>query len=243
MKKYGILSYFLLNLLVYLQNMLNFCMKKILIIEDDRDLSSTVVKFLTMKSFECSAVYDGELALSKVYEHNYDLLLLDVKLPSMNGFEVAKEIRKSSNIPIIFLTSLSGQSDVENGFISGGDDYLTKPFSLNELYLRINVILRRLYNNESIITIEKNIYFDTEKLLLMKDEKSVHLISKEIRLLSLFLQHPNKIFTREEIFESLYDFSQEPSESSLRVFINTLRKVIGKEKIETIKNVGYRYVK
>jgi len=218
-------------------------MKKILVIEDDRDLSSTVVKFLNLKSFECSAVYDGELALNKIYENNYDIILLDVKLPSMNGFDVAKEIRKSSTVPIIFLTSLSAQSDVENGFLSGGDDYLTKPFSLNELYLRINVILRRLYNNESIITIDKDIYFDTEKLLLMKNEQPIRLIAKEIRLLSLFLQHPNKIFTREEIFESLYDFTQEPSESSLRVFINTIRKVIGKEKIETIKNVGYRYVK
>jgi DNA-binding response OmpR family regulator len=217
-------------------------MKKILVIEDDRDLNSTIIKFLKIKSFECDGVYDGEVALEMVYENHYDLLLLDGKLPSMHGFELAQEIRKFSTIPIIFLTSLSSEKDVENGFMYGGDDYMIKPFSLNELFLRINAVLRRVYKNEGIISITSDIYFNTEKLILVKDNKEVHLTSKEIRLLELFLQNPKKIFTRDEIFELLYDYNQEPSEASLRVFINSIRKIIGKEKIQTIKNIGYKYV-
>ena len=217
-------------------------MRKILVVEDDKDLSDTIIKFLTIKSFVCKPVYDGRTAIETAYEDYYDLILLDIKLPFMNGFDVAKEIRKSSSVPIIFLTSLSAQNNIELGFTSGGDDYLTKPFSLNELYLRANAILRRVYSNKKIVTVSTNIYFDTEKLILFKDNKEVRLTSKETRLLSLFLQKQNKIFTRSEIFELLYDYNQEPSEASLRVFINTIRKIIGKKRIETIKNVGYRYV-
>ncbi len=217
-------------------------MKKILVVEDDKDLSSTIIKFLKLKDFACDAVYDGEEALYKVYENHYDLILLDIKLPSLNGLQAAKEMRKSSHVPIIFLTSLSSQKDIENGFMHGGDDYLSKPFSLNELYLRINAILRRVYKNENIISICDTIHFNTETSLLIKDEKPVHLTSKELRLLELFLQNPNKTFDRRTIFELLYDYNQEPSEASLRVFINTLRKIIGKEKIETVKNIGYKYV-
>ena len=217
-------------------------MKKILIIEDDRDLNSTVTKFLKIKSFECESAYDGEVALSMIYENRYDLILLDIKLPSMNGFKVAQEIRSFSAVPIIFLTSLSSQDDIEKGFLKGGDDYILKPFSLNELYLRINAVLKRIYKNETLITIAPNIYFNTDTKTLLKNEKNIHLTQKEMQLLDLFLQNPNKVFTREELFEHLYDYEGKPSEASLRVFINTLRKIIGKEKIETIKNFGYRYV-
>ena len=217
-------------------------MKSILIVEDDRDLNSTVTKFLKIKSFQCESAYDGEVALSMVYENRYDLILLDVKLPSMDGFKVAQEVRSFSTIPIIFLTSLSSQDDIEKGFLKGGDDYLVKPFSLNELYLRINAVLKRMYKNETLITISPNIYFNSDINTLFKNAISIHLTQKEMQLLSLFLQNPNKIFKREEIFEHLYDYNDAPSTASLRVFINTLRKIIGKEKIETIKNIGYRYV-
>ncbi len=218
-------------------------MKKILTIEDDRDLNSTITKFLKMKSFECESAYDGEEALSIVYENKYDLILLDVKLPSMDGFRVAKEIRSFSNIPIVFLTSLSGEENIVKGFSNGGDDYLVKPFSLNELHSRINAVLRRVYKNETLIIIDSNTYFNTDTKMLLKDEKNIHLTQKEMSLLVLFLENPNKIFSQDEIFQHLYDYGDEPNAASLRVFINSLRKMIGKEKIETIKNIGYRYVK
>ncbi len=217
-------------------------MKKLLIVEDDVDLSTTIVKYLKIKSFSCEAVYDGEDAVNIAYEKNFELILLDIKLPSLNGFEVAKKIREFSNVPIIFLTSLDTQEDIEKGFLHGGDDYITKPFSLNELYLRINAILRRNFKNETTILISKDIVFNTSNATLTKNKKDIHLTSKEILLLSLFLQNIDKTLSKEEIFSHLYEYEEEPSDASLRVFINRLRKIIGKEKIQTVKNIGYRYV-
>jgi len=216
--------------------------RKILIVEDDIDLNSTITKFLGMKGFEVKSVFDGQDAVESVYEETFHLMVLDVKLPSLNGFEVAKELRKFSTLPIIFLTSLDAQKDVEAGFKEGGDDYMTKPFSLNELLLRIEAVMRRIYGNTSHIIIDKNIYFDIEKLALYKEKQVVSLTEKEIKLLSLFLENREKVFTRDTIFEVLYDYAEEPNEASLRVFINRIRNIIGKEKIKTIKNVGYTYV-
>ena len=217
-------------------------MKKILIVEDDRDLNESIAKFLTMRFFECVSVFDGQEAVDLVYEKHFDIIILDVKLPSMNGFSVAKEIRSFSNVPIIFLTSLSSQEYIERGFLQGGDDYITKPFSLNELYLRINAIIKRVYKNETIITISSDTYFNLDNQTLYKKNRPVHLTQKELALLKLFLQNPNKIFSKDEIFNHIYEYDEEPSDASLRVFITTLRKIIGKNKIETIKNVGYRYI-
>lgn len=216
--------------------------RKLLIVEDDSDLNSTLVKFLTIKGFEVVSAFDGQEAVDNVYEHTFDLIVLDVKLPTLNGFEVAQEVRAFSATPIIFLTSLDAQKDVEKGFEQGGDDYMTKPFSLNELLFRIQAIFRRIYGNENIIDIDETCYFNAEKLTLYKENKIIALTDKEIKLLSMFLKQKEKTFTREEIFEVLYDYAEDPNEASLRVFINRLRKIIGKQKIKTVKNVGYAYV-
>ena len=216
--------------------------KNILIVEDDIDLNSTISKFLIHKGFEVSSVYDGQSAVEKVYEYQYNLILLDVKLPSLNGFEVAKNIREFSSVPIIFLTSLNSQDDIENGFISGADDYIIKPFSLNELVLRVEAILRRIYKNEHKIEIANNIYFNSDKLVLYKNEHIVDLTAKEITLLALFLQNQGKILSKDEIFNILYQYDEMPNEASLRVFVTKLRAIIGKDKIENIKGVGYKYV-
>jgi DNA-binding response OmpR family regulator len=101
---------------------------KILLVEDDRDLSETIKEYL--KDYEIDIADDGEEAIKKAYENNYDLIILDIKLPKVDGFSVAQEIRKIKSTPIIFLTSLDSENDVEKGFLSGGDDYIKKPFSL-----------------------------------------------------------------------------------------------------------------
>ena len=108
-------------------------MGKILVVEDNLELNETLKEFLEFSNFEVVSVFDGEEAVAKSYENHFDIIILDVKLPKLNGFQVATKIREFSNIPIIFLTSLDDEKDIEKGFISGGDDYLTKPFSLKEL--------------------------------------------------------------------------------------------------------------
>jgi len=213
---------------------------KILLVEDDIDLNETIKEFLEDK-YKIISVFDGEEAINKVYEEDIDLIILDVKLPNKNGFEVAKEIRKIKDTPIIFLTSLNTQKDIEKGFLSGGDDYIIKPFSLKELLLRIQAILRRVYKNE-IIKIDENISFDVNNLILIKNGEKIHLKPKITKLLKLLLKKRGQVVSKDEIINEIYSFDETPNLNSIKTFINNLRNVIGKDKIETIKNIGYRFV-
>jgi len=206
---------------------------KVLIVEDDIDLNSTIKKFLGIKNIECFSVFDGDEAINLVYEKQFDLIILDVKLPKINGFEVTKAIRKFSNIPIIFLTSLDSEIDIEKGFLSGGDDYIIKPFSLNELFLRIKAILKRVYKDE-MVKINDEVYFDTIKSALIVNNQEINLSQKELKLLELFLKNQDKILSKEEIFNTIYDFDEESNEASLRVWISTLNWDKHKNKIQTI---------
>ncbi len=215
---------------------------KILIVEDDAELNQTLKDFLELSGFSAESVFDGERAVDSVYEKNFDLVLLDIRLPSIDGFEVARQIRKFSKVPIIFITALSGEANVVKGFLRGADDYIRKPFSLEELKHRINAVLRRTFGNQDIIEIDERTVFDVARMVLLRDGKIVHLKNKEFMLLKLFLQNRNRVITKEEIFEVLYEIDEEPNENSLRTFIRNLRSVIGKDKIETVKNMGYRYV-
>jgi len=212
---------------------------KVLLVEDDFDLNETVKEYLE-NFYEVESVFDGEEAVNRAYETHPDIIVLDVKLPKKNGFEAAEEIRKFSKAPIIFLTSLDGEKDVEKGFLSGGDDYIKKPFSLKELRLRIDAILKRVYGDSKKVKI-KDFEFDLESLELYKDGKVIHLKPKVAELLKFFIQNKNKIVSKEEIFDYLYDF-EEPNEASLRTFVNSLRAVLGKDAIVTVKNRGYKFV-
>ena len=214
---------------------------KLLIVEDDKDLNDTLSDFLG-EFYEVKSLFDGEEAINQVYENHFDLIILDVKLPKLNGFEVAKEIRKFKTTPIIFLTSLDREKDIEKGFLSGADDYIKKPFSLKELKFRIDAILKRVYQNQEKININGYI-FDTKNLELFKDNQKIHLKTKELKLLTLFLKNPNQVLSKEEIFKEIYNFDEVYNENSLRTFIRSLRAVLGGEVIETIKGVGYKFVK
>jgi len=211
----------------------------LLIVEDDKDLNDTLFDFLSDK-FEILRAFDGEEALKLAYEKNIDLIVLDVKLPKIDGFEVASEIRKFKTTPIIFLTSLDSQNDIEKGFLSGADDYIKKPFSLKELFFRIEAILKRVYKAKKIKI--KNFTFDMKNLELFNKDKKIHLKTKEAKLLKLFLTKQNQIITKEEIFSEIYEYDETPNENSLRTFIRDLRYILGSNVIETIKGVGYKFV-
>ncbi len=216
---------------------------RILLVEDDIELNHTIAEFLNMSNFDVVSVYDGEEAINSVFETNFDVVLLDIKLPKMNGFDVARELRKNFSVPIIFITSLDGETNVVKAFLNGGDDYIRKPFSLKELKVRIDAILRRVYGNlDALIKISDGVEFDLDKLELYKNGERVKLKTKELKLLKLFLQNKGKVLSKGIIFDNIYDYDEEPNEYSLRTFINNLRRVIGREKIETVKNTGYRYV-
>jgi two-component system OmpR family response regulator len=213
---------------------------KILLVEDDIDLNETIKEYL-QNYYEIESVFNGEEALKKAYENNYDVMIFDVKLPKMNGFSVVKEIRKFKNTPVVFLTSLDGEKDVEKGFLSGGDDYIKKPFSLKELKYRIDAIIKRVYGDTNRVKLKNGFEFDFNNLELKKDNQIIHLKPKVAELLKFFIQNRNRVVSKEEIFEYLYGLN-EPNEKSLRTFINNLRTVLGKETIETISGIGYKFV-
>ena len=167
---------------------------KILYLEDDANLSETVEEFLIDEGFDVLSVYDGDEAIEAVFKQSFDLLILDVNVPSINGFELLKSLRDANiQTPAIFTTSLSGIDDLSKGFNSGADDYMKKPFLLKELLFRIKALLKREYKTQaSLIDINKNTTFNTETNELFIDNEKIPFNSKESLLLKLLLKHRNE---------------------------------------------------
>ncbi len=216
---------------------------KILLLEDDMELSDTIAKFLRTKGFEVVQSFDGKEAAAKMYETCFDLWLLDVKVPFQNGIDLLAEFRRVGHVtPTIFITSLHGADDATRGFDAGCDDYIRKPFALKELLARIEAVIKRRYPgaNETIKIDEKR-RFDPINFTLTFEDERIPLKPKESRLLALFLQNPDKTLRKEEIFDALWDYGETPNEGSLRTFVKVLRRHLGKARIETVKEIGYRY--
>ena len=216
----------------------------LLLLEDDLQLNETVKQFLERKGYKVYCAYDGLQAEEIAYEKHIDLMLLDVKVPQLNGFDFLKGLREAKKeMPAIFITSLNSVDDVERGFEVGCDDYIRKPFALKELLIRIEALLKRTFEtHQSEIVISEGLVFDHKELRLLRNGEVVALKTKELKLLSLFLQHPNELLPYDVIYEALWEYGESPSSGSLRTYIKRLRAKIGKEHIETIKNIGYRFV-
>lgn len=217
---------------------------KILLLEDDLTLNETIVEFLEENSYIVTPAYDGEEASDIIYEQQFDLFLLDVNVPNINGFELLKQKREDGvTTPAIYITSLNSMDSLEDGYKSGCDDYIRKPFALKELLFRIESILKRgfFHKTTARIKIASDIEYDTDSNTLFVNKSEVVLSTKEALLLKLFLQHQNEAISHEVIYENLWDYEESPSESSLRTYIKNLRKIIGKERIVSIKKLGYRF--
>ncbi|MBD3789641.1 MAG: response regulator transcription factor [Campylobacterales bacterium] len=220
-------------------------MGKILLLEDDQNLNETITEFLEDLGHEVVSVTDGFEAQEKLYESKYDLLLLDVNTPGINGFDLLKESRKNGvTAPAIYITSMNSVEDLEKGFESGCDDYIRKPFALKELKIRVDTLLKRSFYHasEELISISGNIKYDIKSHDLLIDGKVVTLGNKESKLLKLFLKHEGEVLVHERIYEHLWDFDEEPSDTALRTYIKNLRKIIGKDRIVSIKKQGYKFV-
>ena len=206
-------------------------------------LNEMICEYLNANHHETTSVKSYEKALNLAYENDFDLWIFDVKVIGGNGFELLEELRNANKLtPCIFTTSLNDVKDLNKGFLSGCDDYLKKPFELAELLLRVNNLIKRNYAHKinQIEDLGDNLSFDIYKKTLYKSGKYVNLSNKESRLLALFLQNKNRVLTREEIYSSIWDYDEIPSELSLRVYIRNLRKYLGK-KIVSRPKVGYIY--
>ena len=217
----------------------------ILLLEDDQQLSDTVKQFLTYQGYEVHCAYDGLQAQDIAYEKHIDLMLLDVKVPHQSGYDFLQTLRdKGVQTPAIFITSLNSVEDVTRGFDIGCDDYIRKPFALKELLVRVDSVLKRRYDSyDDKIDLGEGVFFNTKENILTKNNERVPIKTKELKLLALFLENPNELLSYDKINERLWEYDEEPSAGSLRAYVKTVRTFLGKDNIETIKNVGYRFVK
>lgn len=211
-------------------------MKKILLLEDDPILTETLVELLESENFLVTHVNDGEKALDATFKETFDLMLLDVNVAFLNGFELLKTLRESEDkTPAIFLTALTDIASLSKGFDIGADDYIKKPFDFDELLVRIHALLRKSYESYSNEIKVGLFTFKIDTKELYKESQFIHLSYIESALCSLFFKKINKTLSKDEIFHSL---DREISDGSLRVHITKLRKV-GLD-ITSIKGIGYR---
>jgi DNA-binding response OmpR family regulator len=222
---------------------------KILYVEDDVNLGFVTTDNLKLKGYQTVYCNNGKTALDAFKKESFDICILDVMLPEIDGFTVARKIReKNKSIPIIFITAKTMKEDRITGFMTGADDYITKPFSIEELLLRIEVFLKRskITENKTALPIHFNIgnyYFDFEGLFLELKKERKQLTLKEAELLRFFCMNQDKILKREEILKSLWGDDDYFMGRSLDVFISRLRKYLDKDKrisIENIHGVGFR---
>jgi len=222
---------------------------KLLLVEDDENLGFLLKDNLEMSGYVVRLCSDGALGLTAFHNEQYHLCIFDVMLPFKDGFTLAKDVRKyNQKIPIIFLTAKNQKDDRIKGFKVGGDDYITKPFSLEEFLLRIEAILKRVYDrpttsDQSLQFTFGNFSFDFNNQLLNIKGKTTKLTNKEARLLKMLVQHKNQVVERDVIMKTIWEDDGYFVARSMDVFISKLRKYLAHDPMLSIKNVhgvGYR---
>lgn len=214
-------------------------MIRILIVEDEAAISSMVALSLRKHGYFCECVSDGEEAADRIEDGQHDLILLDVMLPGLSGFELMEIIRPRS-IPVIFLTARDAVNDRVKGLQMGAEDYIIKPFAVTELLARVEVVLRRYNKGDGVITIG-NLRIDTRSRQVWYNESSLSLTKKEFELLLLFARNPNTALYRETIYEQVWGGELEFGSKAVDLAVQRLRKKVGWEKkLRAISGVGYR---
>ena len=216
---------------------------KILLLEDDVILNEIIEEFLLSLNYDVITAFDGFLAEELIYEESFDLLLFDVNIPNITGFELLKNIRQNNiNIPIIFITSRHTADDVKIGFNSGCDDYIKKPFELSELQLRIENIKRlRQIDNHGQIKIDNDTFYNYEKKVIIRNNEEFNLSKIESKILEYFLKNKNKAISIDEISVNNWLYDEMPESTTIRTYIKNLRKKLNDETITTLKGIGYRF--
>ncbi|MCM1105709.1 MAG: response regulator transcription factor [Blautia sp.] len=211
----------------------------ILVVEDERPISDLIRLNMVKAGYACTCVYDGMAAADILEEENFDLILLDVMLPKLDGFSLMEYVRELG-IPVIFLTARAGMEDKMRGLTSGAEDYIVKPFELVELLARVRIVLRRYHKLEQILEFQ-DIQVDTVGQTVTKGEEAVELTPKEFALFLLLLRNRNITLFRERIYEEIWG-SEYPLESrTLDLHIQRLRKKLGlTDTLKTVFKMGYR---
>ena len=213
--------------------------KNILIVEDDEAISNLIKLNLTMAGYQSMQVYDGLEVMALLQKCHFDLILLDIMLPGLDGFKVIEYI-KPYKIPVIFLTAKNGLTDKVTGLKSGAEDYIVKPFESIELLARIEVVLRRYAKEEEVIRL-KNIVICESERSVKKDDEQINLTFKELELLLLLVKNKNKALSREYLLEKIWGYEYIGETRTIDTHIQTLRKKLDlSEQIKTVYKIGYR---
>lgn len=216
-------------------------MYKILILEDDDLFASTLEDFLSDEGFEVDIAKDGEECLELNFKKNYDLYIFDINVPKINGLDLLEQLRQSGdNTPTIFLTSYKDKDTLHDAFLKGCDDYLKKPADLDELILRIKALLKRNKKQFKVIDLSNNFTFNPSTKRVYENEVDLNLPIKVLDLIELFLENKGEIVTKNMIISKLWTTQEEYSEGSIRVYINQIKKILGKDAISNIKGIGYK---
>lgn len=219
-------------------------MKKILLVEDNETIIMGLKYSLEQEGFEVLSAKNTKESKEKLNKEKVDLILLDVSLPDGNGFDICKEIKQNSDIPVIFLTAQDEETSVVLGLDLGADDYIVKPFRTRELISRINSVLRRYGKKEASLSIiqYKNIKIDTNKAVVHKDNEEIVFTSLEYKILLLLFSNQNKLITREQLLERIWDVAGNfVNDNTLTVYIKRIREKLEDETIiKTVRGLGYR---
>ena len=217
---------------------------KILLAEDEVDLNNVVTRYLKKNGYSIDSVLDGEEALDYLEYGEYDLVILDIMMPKVDGFEVIKKLRdKGNHTSVLMLTARDSADDKVKGLDLGADDYIVKPFDFNELMARIRAVVRRKYGNSSNRFVIGDLILDTSEKSVTRAGKQIELTGKEYEVLEYLMQSKNRILSREQIKEHVWDFDYEGDSNIIDVLIKNIRKKIdietGKHIIYTKRGLGY----
>ena len=217
---------------------------RILVVEDEVNLNDIIVKKLKLEHYGVDSCFDGKEALDYIFSAEYDVILLDIMLPKLDGFDVLKKIRnKNIKTPVLLLTARDGIEDRVQGLDFGADDYLVKPFAFDELLARIRVLLRRNTDNASNIFTLSNLTVNCNSHEVFRDNTSIKLSTREFTILEYMIRNKEKVLSREKIEQHIWDYNYEGGTNVVDVYIRYLRKKIddnfSPKLIHTIRGIGY----
>lgn len=215
---------------------------KILVVEDDKDIQELICEFLKIQDYTVTAADDGMEAMTLFHNNAYDLVILDVMLPKLNGHQVCQMIRNKSQVPILMLTALGEEENHVKGFELGVDDYVTKPFSFTVLIKRVEAILRRVYKTEPAkIQTFKEVTANYERYQATVNQEPIELTTKEFEILYLLMENRGKVLTREVLLDKAWGYDYFGNERVVDAHIKNLRKKLNVSYVKTIKCVGYKF--
>lgn len=223
--------------------------RKILVVDDTRNVQLMLQEYLQNQGFEICLAYDGAEAMEIFHAGGIDLILLDIMMPNMDGYQFISKLRTESSLPVIMITAKQQEVDVVRGFELGADDYITKPFRLRELLMRIRAVMRRAALGEEASEVMKvqNLTLDRARYEVRKDGELIDLTPLEFTLLTLLMEAAGKVIRRQEISLRLMDNGYAGSEATIKIHIRNLRQKLGDDLaepvyIETVFGIGYRFL-